>query len=239
MGIMKDFIKNLVRRATPRSHPARPFPGSAAYWENRYSEGANSGAGSYDLLAGFKAEVLNGFIAKHQLQTVIEFGCGDGNQLTIANYPSYLGFDVSSTAIRTCKALFESDDTKSFRLVSEYDGDVADVALSLDVIYHLVEDDAFESYMEMLFKSSSKYVIIYSSNFESKPGDTSSHVRHREFTKWIKKNMAASRRVRSRRSPRPACASRPMRISSRCAKTSARWPAGIATGSHARCWCSC
>ena len=70
----------------------------------------------------------------------------------------------SSTAISKCKEIFKSDRHKSFRLTNEYSGETADLALSLDVIYHLVEDNVFEHYMQMLFKASNKYVIIYASD---------------------------------------------------------------------------
>jgi SAM-dependent methyltransferase len=145
--------------------------------------------GSYGAFAEFKASVLNEFVATHHVQTVIELGCGDGNQLGLANYRSYLGFDVSSTAISKCRDLFESDEHKSFRLMSEYNGDTADLALSLDVIFHLVEDGVFERYMRMLFEASSRYVIIYSSDFDDDAGHHGTHVRHRKFTRWIHEHL--------------------------------------------------
>ena len=52
---------------------------SREYWEQRYSMGGTSGAGSYDKLAEFKVEVINSFMKKYQISSVIEFGCGDGN----------------------------------------------------------------------------------------------------------------------------------------------------------------
>src|ERR1700692_4583832 len=89
---------------------------SARYWEGRYSQGGNSGEGSYGRLAEFKASVLNTFIREHKIQSVIEFGCGDGNQLTLASYPQYIGLDVSRTVIMKCITKFKSDNTKSFFL---------------------------------------------------------------------------------------------------------------------------
>ena len=172
-----------------RRKKPEPFPGSAVYWEKRYAAGGDSGVGSYGFFAKFKADVLNEFVGTHHVQTVIEFGCGDGNQLGLAKYPMYLGFDVSSTAILKCKGLFKSDERKSFRLMSEYNGEKADLVLSLDVIYHLVEDDVFERYMQILFEASHRYVIIYSSNYNDDSGSDGTHLRHRKFTKWIKKNL--------------------------------------------------
>jgi SAM-dependent methyltransferase len=82
------------------------FPGSKRYWENRYCQGGNSGAGSYGELAEFKAETLNKFVAENNIHSVIEFGCGDGNQLMLANYPYYTCVDVSPKAIEICRELF-------------------------------------------------------------------------------------------------------------------------------------
>jgi len=153
ISLLIDAAKRAYWRLLARGKTPDPFPGSAAYWENRYSAGGNSGAGSYGQLASFKADVINDFVATHRVKTVIEFGCGDGNQLSLAKYPSYLGFDVSSTAVSKCRELFKSDPSKSFRLLSEYENEIADLTLSLDVIYHLVEDEIFERYMRNLVSS--------------------------------------------------------------------------------------
>lgn len=133
--------------------------------------------------------MLNKFVATHEIHTVIEFGCGDGNQLILVKYPHYLGFDVSNTAILKCRELFKSDKQKTFRLMSEYKGEKADLVLSLDVIYHLVEDNVYEHYMRTLFEASNRYVIIYSSNRDDNHGYEGVHIRHRKFTRWIQENL--------------------------------------------------
>lgn len=179
-------MAEIVRRLAHRIFGER-FRGSREYWEDRYARGGNSGAGSYAELATFKATILNGFVVDHHIDSVIEFGCGDGHQLSLAEYPKYLGFDVSETAIHLCKQRFESDETKKFELVSQYVGETASLVLSLDVIYHLIEDNVFDSYMRQLFDASTRFVIIYSSNFDQMP-DGVLHVRHRKFTKWIDVN---------------------------------------------------
>jgi hypothetical protein len=165
------------------------FPGSDCYWEKRYVKGGDSGVGSLGKFAEFKAEIINGFVADHGVRSVIEYGCGDGNQLKLARYPEYIGFDVSERAVSTCRERFASDDTKSFKLLSDYDGECADLTLSLDVVYHLVEDEVFEAHMKILFESSAKHVIIYSSDTDDNRGYEGTHVRHRRFTAWIQKNL--------------------------------------------------
>lgn len=161
------------------------FPGSVAYWEERYRTGGNSGRGSYGRLANWKAEIVNDFVAKAGVQRIIEHGAGDGNQLSLAHYPEYLGLDISPTAIDLCRHRFRDDPTKKFLHISEYFGETYELALSMDVIFHLVEDAIYIDYMSRLFKSASHWVIIYSSNRDSVTN--TAHVRHRDFVAHVAK----------------------------------------------------
>jgi len=181
-------VARLLKKLVGAQVKPRAFAGSAAYWEERYRKGGNSGAGSYAHFAEFKAEVLNAFVAEKSVASVIEFGCGDGNQLSLAKYPRYLGVDVSAAAVAKCRAMFTGDKTKTFATTADYAGQTADLALSLDVVYHLVEDDVFAAYMRTLFAAGERFVIVYASDYDGAPGETSSHVRHRKFTTWIAAN---------------------------------------------------
>ncbi len=163
------------------------FDESGSYWDQRYSSGGNSGSGSYGRLADFKAEILNGFVAEKKIQSIIEFGCGDGNQLSLANYPRYLGIDVSEKAISLCKDRFSSNKTVEFLTLPEYDNQSAELALSLDVIFHLIEDEVYHDYMDFLFKSAERFVIVYSSN-SNEINYVGEHVKHRNFTDWVRDN---------------------------------------------------
>ena len=173
------------------------FPRSAAYWEQRYSEGGTSGTGSYGQYADFKAEVLNRFVKEREIESVIEFGCGDGNQLQSATYPCYIGLDVSRYALGLCRQRFHDDPTKRFFL---YDSNCfmdkegifrADLALSLDVIYHLIENDVYEAYMRDLVQSATRFIIIYSPDFDAHSAQATPimHLapacRFRNFSRWI------------------------------------------------------
>lgn len=163
------------------------FRTSDQYWEERYKMGGNSGSGSYNKLAEFKGKVINLFIISNGVESVKEFGCGDGNQLRYFKCKDYVGYDISSTAIDHCKDIFMSDSTKKFKLIGDYnEEEKADLTLSLDVIYHLVEDDIYFNYMALLFSSSLKYVIVYSSNSdEHENNNVASHVKHRRFSDWV------------------------------------------------------
>ena len=177
------------------TNTALHFKHSAQYWDDRYRLQGNSGAGSYGNLANFKADVINQFVCRQSIQTVMEFGCGDGNQLSLSRYPRYTGFDVSEHAVLRCKEKFGSDPTKEFFLVDEWHGHQAELTLSLDVLYHLIENDVFEKYMTTLFQAATRFVIIYASNDEQLNQLLSGHVkhvRHRKFTDWIMHNMAST-----------------------------------------------
>lgn len=181
-----DPIARLIYRTWV--NPPKPFQGSASYWRRRYATGGNSGDGSYNQLAEFKAETLNQFVLENGIETVIEYGCGDGNQLSLAQYPSYIGFDVSPKAISMCRERFRDDETKRFSLMEEYVSETADLTVSLDVVYHLVEDHVFVDYMNRLFDTSERFVIIYSSDTDVNTEKQAKHVRHRRFSKWIPDN---------------------------------------------------
>jgi hypothetical protein len=186
---MLDSIKHLVKSAPIVGSSLAylrgdSFTDSAKYWEHRYRTGGNSGAGSYCRLAEFKAEVLNGFVGGQQISSVIEYGSGDGAQLRLARYPNYTGVDVSKKAVEMCRVIFANDASKRFfESGAVPPNTMAEVSLSLDVVYHLVEDSTFEAYMRQLFASARRFVIVYSSNMELEW--PYKHVRHRQFTKWV------------------------------------------------------
>lgn len=173
-------------------HPSR-FS-SKEYWEKRYAQGGLSGSGSYGRLGEYKAEFLNSFVRKEDISSVIEFGCGDGAQLGLFEFRRYIGLDVSKTSISLCMRQYADDESKSFYIFdAEFIKDshklfAAELSLSLDVIYHLVEDHVFEPYMHALFNAAQRFVIIYASNTDQNGETQPPHVRHRKFTDWVEEH---------------------------------------------------
>lgn len=200
-------IARQIYRAIAPAQPDASFS-SSRYWEGRYSSGGNSGAGSYGRLAQFKADVINKFVEDHQIKTVIEFGSGDGAQLELARYPSYTGVDVSPRAIELCTAKFAHDKSKRFLLASPEANQIrAEMSLSLDVIYHLVEDAVYEEYMRRLVAAAENFICVYSSNTDR--ASAASHVRHRIFTDYIEKNAPTWKMISRVKNPFPEDLSRP------------------------------
>lgn len=159
---------------------------SANYWEQRYAQGGTSGSGSYGRLADYKAEFINKFAETRGISKVIEFGSGDGNQCSQFNFQNYTGVDVSRNAVDSCRERFRHKTGWRFLHYSDPQVDKirSPLVLSLDVIFHLVEDHVFNDYMMMVFSASSKYVLIYSSDHDAKTANR--HVRHRAYSDWVK-----------------------------------------------------
>jgi 2-polyprenyl-3-methyl-5-hydroxy-6-metoxy-1,4-benzoquinol methylase len=166
---------------------------SAEYWEDRYKTGGNSGLGSYGKLAAFKAQFINGFIREHQVKRLLDLGCGDGNQAASLEIENYLGFDVSPSAVQRCRKKFKGDASRRFLLyeqatyLSEAAAFKADLAISMDVVFHLVEEEIFARYMDELFHSATRHVIIYSTNFDK--SYPLPHQIDRHFTAYLERRM--------------------------------------------------
>jgi SAM-dependent methyltransferase len=179
-------IGRLLRR-TYRAYSERNWVNSRTYWEQNYINGGNSGPGSYGRLAAAKAEFLNGFVEREGISSVLEIGCGDGNQLSLARYPSYVGADISAYTVDACRERFADDASKRFLVAGSEPLPVCELAISLDVIFHLVEDETFERYMVDLLEHASRFVVLYTSDsdvfdpYESSP----LHVQHRPVGRWM------------------------------------------------------
>jgi hypothetical protein len=151
---------------------------SRRYWSGRYAEGGHSGAGSRGRLARFKADVVNAFVRLNGVTDVGEFGCGDGQQLALLDVPHYTGYDICPALLGRLGSAFP--DTRRYCFAC-LDGHQAvgrhEICLSLDVVFHLVEDAVYDRYLEQLFSAAERFVLLYSSNIEASTPDA--HVRHR------------------------------------------------------------
>lgn len=156
-----------------------------AYWDRRYREGRTSGAGSEGDEGAYKAEYLSRFLADHNVKTVVDWGCGDGQVLELVEFPSgtqYIGVDVSPTIVERMRAkdlgprcLFHTVDSFANGTRTHLE-----LALSFDVLFHFPDDADYAAYLTWLFQSAERYVMIYATNYAG--GQTARHVYRREFT---------------------------------------------------------
>lgn len=159
----------------------------AGYWDRRYRDGRTSGAGSEGDEGAYKAAYVSDFITAHDVMSVLDWGCGDGQvfrkmrlpEVGDPSYVTYTGVDVSETILARMRREFPARDfyTPEYAAAS---GFTAELALSLDVLFHFPDDTDYFSYLLKLFGSAEKYVMIYATNYAG--GRTARHVFRREFT---------------------------------------------------------
>jgi SAM-dependent methyltransferase len=178
------------------------FVGSERYWEGRYAAGGNAGSGSLGRLAAHKALFLGNLLARLDVGQIAEFGCGDGHQLAHSSYRAYTGYDISPTALQLASKRLADRSHYRFCHMNEWTPeDRYDLTMSLDVIYHLVEDAAFDAYMARLFDAACIFVVIYSSNESMVSKDP--HVRHRRFSDWVARHRPMFESVLHEPNPYP------------------------------------
>ena len=162
---------------------------SKGYWIRRYGTGGKSDPGSYNETASFKAKVINNFIEKNKINSIIDYGVGDGTQLKLINTKNkeYTGIDISDFILSKCREIFKDDKTKKFINTDNLNNELkADLVLSCSVICYLIEDNVYKEYMKRLFLMSNKYVIIYAPNQHRKEAI---YLKHREFVEYIFDNF--------------------------------------------------
>ena len=155
----------------------------AGYWDRRYREGRTSGAGSEGSEGQYKADYVSDFIHNHDIKSVIDWGCGDGQVLDLIRMEdaTYIGVDVSPTIVDRMRKKYPYNGyqfmTSDYARGGSY---LADLTLSMDVLFHLPDDHDYFSYLGHLFDSAQRFVLIYSTNYAG--GRTARHVFRREFT---------------------------------------------------------
>ncbi len=161
------------------------------YWDRRYLNGGTSGGGSYGVTRDFKLGFLNRFFKDNYISSVVDLGCGDGSVASGLVVTSYTGIDIAPEAVRRCVATMSapgrtfhvSDDFPYASKKGSYD-----LALSQDVLYHLIPEDMFEQHLSRLFHLAARFVIIFSTDREYAAA-FSEHVKHRNFTKHVAEKM--------------------------------------------------
>ncbi len=179
---------------------------SEAYWSNRYEQGRISGAGSYGRLADYKAEVINSLVNEFEISSVLEFGSGDGNQASLFEIDTYTGLDVAHQVVEAARERFKDRAGWSFDTVKNANTAPRsrDMTMSLDVIYHLVEEAVFDRYLADLFAASDRFVLIYASDHNALT--LNSHVKHRCYSDWVNANAPEFGAIRTLKSPFPKTA---------------------------------
>jgi len=165
---------NLFRRVRRR------FEGfdAARYWQREYASGGSSGAGSGGFNYEFKRDYVTSVIRRFGIASVIDFGCGDGGQVRELPVAEYYGLDVAQAAIDRCRKLYGDRSGWRFDLLSHAVVGRYDLALSLDVLYHVTEYQDYLAYLRRLF-TAAPLVLIYA-NRQGRPKQDAPHILWRD-----------------------------------------------------------
>ena len=144
------------------------------YWEERYKEKLGSGEGSRGDLLKFKAQYLNDLFRKYGVESVFDFGCGDGHLVNLLECKQYYGVDVSLSAVQQCREMvkktnfiFEQGHFGNYsaatikRKFSGLFGVDVDAVMSIDVLYHIMDEHLVEFVLQAMFGAGSKIVVTY------------------------------------------------------------------------------
>jgi trans-aconitate methyltransferase len=166
----------------------RDWDGVLRYWRNRHRRERGSwesvGRGSVGRLARYKATLVDGLVQELGATRIIDLGCGDGRQADRFHVPEYVGLEVSDHAVAEARKRLSRHPNRTAHAWKP--GDPIEhrgcIALSMDVVFHLVDDDLFVAYMDALFSVGVDAVAIYSTDHE---GPVQGHVRHRNVSEWV------------------------------------------------------
>jgi 2-polyprenyl-3-methyl-5-hydroxy-6-metoxy-1,4-benzoquinol methylase len=134
-------------------------------WTNRYyNKNGNSGLGSTGELAKFKIDFINNFIKENDINSILDFGCGDcfiASQLKVSRYT---GIDISDAYFdRIVDFVADNKELikKPFNEIRDFE--FYDCVICLDVLYHILEEETEYLYetLDEIYNHSNKYIIIY------------------------------------------------------------------------------
>ncbi len=137
------------------------------FWEDRYQNGGNSGAGSSGEEGDFKVKTISNLIRRHSVKTLADLGCGDGQlaERISAQHKNltYHGFDISPKAVELCEArMSDADDSTEFRVLdfTEEPVDCYDMVICLDVLFHLSSKDKHDAAVRTICQSFDKLAVV-------------------------------------------------------------------------------
>jgi len=152
------------------------------YWEDRYSSGGNSGAGSAGANRKWKWGVINIYIER--IFDVIDVGCGDLTFWNGRTCEKYTGIDISKTIINKNKIarpdwnFIVSDADTDFRLR-------ANVVLCFDVLFHIMNERTYTKILENMCRYSTEWIFIFTWNRNPLADESDgTYQYYRDFTKY-------------------------------------------------------
>lgn len=192
------FDRGVVPKSTKKTN--RP---ASWYWIERYNRGGSSGAASYGRSAVARGQYISTLIRGYQCTHVIDFGCGDVDQVQQIKVPFYMGVDASSFIIRKCI----QHTHRCFRIATTVPSDRTDAILLLDMIKCLTDDFSYHEVLRTTFLHPTATIVIIAAKDHNLW--ESSHIRHRGFSLHIAETYTDWTRIENRE---PSCFCTPIHI---------------------------
>jgi len=129
---------------------------SIDFWNQRYRTDLSSGEGSRGHLLKFKVDFINDFVEKNKVCSVLDFGHGDLFVARQLKVDDYAGIDIFTAPLGSNLKLLNCR-------FDEYQGQVADLVICLDVLYHILEEeqDYMKKSLDNMIRKTNKHLIIY------------------------------------------------------------------------------
>lgn len=153
------------------------------YWDRRYALGGNSGAGSRGDELDAKVRLVQTLVDGLKLKSVLDLGCGDGFFASRIEVDEYVGYDVSSVAVNRCRTF-----VPRYEFLDRVPTRDFDLILSMDVIFHLVNDLDYHEYMKTLWRKTTNVALVYGTDRDERGRQ---HVLHRSWVKDIPPDFTA------------------------------------------------
>ena len=160
------------------------------YWQKRYMQGGTSGQGSYGESAQWKAKIVNSVVQRHEIVSVLEFGCGDGNQLSLYDFKTYTGLDVSAEAVKKCQKIYSDVAGFEFHQLSPGQQTIIpnhDLVICIEVLMHITDESDFVWTLDSLFSNGARFVLICTPMLLHPGVRLGPHEKHRNMTYYFLK----------------------------------------------------
>jgi hypothetical protein len=137
------------------------FSDEYQYWETHYGKGGSSGEGSVGRSREWKWRIINSHVK--EVDDVIDIGCGDLSfwEDRVSKLSHYFGLDISPTIIERNQNRYPD---RTFRVADAKMpilGLKGRIVLCLDLLFHIMDDDAFFSILENLCRYSLEWIFVF------------------------------------------------------------------------------
>ncbi|MBA3656282.1 MAG: class I SAM-dependent methyltransferase [Gemmatimonadaceae bacterium] len=130
------------------------------YWNNRYKSGGCSGPGSVDQYRDWKWRVIDRYVSDAASE-VVDVGCGDRAFWQGRNPIHYSGIDFSEIIIRRNREQWPDLNLICARGEEYQPGLSARVVICMDVLFHVMDDAAYEMILRNITRYSKEWIFIY------------------------------------------------------------------------------